>query len=189
MLTRGIADAARAGVDELVEAGAELVSRLPGPGAGWTADAVVLRAPISALTPGSRLLEECFGPVALVVEYDSEDQLRQALAQLQASLAAAVFTDGTPDDPDGAWLVPTIAGQVGRVTVNEWPTGVAWTWAQHHGGPWPATSRPEATSVGAGALDRWVRPVSYQGVPDAWLPPAGQAANPWGVPQRRDGRL
>ena len=83
--------------------------------------------------------------------------------------------------------MPALAGQVGRVTVDEWPTGVAWTWAQQHGGPWPATSRPESTSVGAAALDRWVRPVAYQGVAEEWLPAAGRAANPWGVPQRVDG--
>lgn len=188
MLTRGIAEAAGSGVAALVEAGAEVVCRVPGSGSGWSTDAVVLGAPIEALTPGSRLLEECFGPVALVVEYDDAEQLKAALARLQGSLAASVLTDGSDTDPDAAWLVPLLAAQVGRVAVDEWPTGVAWTWAQHHGGPWPATSRPEATSVGAGALDRWVRPVAYQRVAQAWLPPAGQDANPWGVPQRRDGR-
>lgn len=188
MLTRGIAEAARAGVEALVAAGAEVVGSSPAAGAGWAADAVLLRAPIDALRPGSPLLAECFGPVALVVEYDDDEQLRAAIARLQPSLAAAVFTDGSASDADAAWLVPLLSGQVGRVTVNAWPTGVAWTWAQQHGGPWPATSRPDATSVGAAALDRWVRPVCYQGVPDAWLPPAGQDANPWGVPQRRDGR-
>ena len=31
---------------------------------------------------------------------------------------------------------------VGRVVFNGWPTGVAVTWAQHHGGPFPATTAP-----------------------------------------------
>ena len=187
MLTRGIAEAAGSGVAALVDAGAGVVAAVPGPGAGWSTDAVVLQAPIAALSPGSRLLEECFGPVALVVEYGSDEELRAALDALQGSLAGAVFTDGTESDADAAWLVTTLAGQVGRVTVDEWPTGVAWTWAQQHGGPWPATSRPESTSVGASSLDRWVRPVAYQGVAEAWLPAAGRLANPWGVPQRQDG--
>ncbi|MGZ4451597.1 MAG: aldehyde dehydrogenase family protein [Nocardioides sp.] len=187
MLTQGIAEAARTGVDALVDAGAEVVATAPGSGQGWSTDAVVLRAPIAAIDAGSRLVEECFGPVALVVEYASAGELREVLGRLQGSLAGAVFTDGTPTDADAAWLVPALAGQVGRVTVDEWPTGVAWTWAQQHGGPWPATSRPESTSVGAAALDRWVRPVAYQGVAEEWLPAAGRAANPWGVPQRVDG--
>jgi NADP-dependent aldehyde dehydrogenase len=75
----------------------------------------------------------------------------------------------------------------GRVTVGDWPTGVAWTWAQQHGGPWPSTSEPTATSVGAAALDRFTRPVAYQRVPDAVLPPALREGNPWGVPRRVDG--
>lgn len=187
MLTRNIAQAAGSGVGALVEAGATVVGLVPGAGDGWSADAVVLEAPIAALKADSRLLEECFGPVAIVAEYGDAEQLRTALATLQGSLAGAVFTDGTDADPDAGWLVSTLSAQVGRVTVNEWPTGVAWTWAQQHGGPWPATSRPEATSVGAAALDRWLRPVTYQAVADAWLPPAGRAENPWGVPRRRDG--
>ena len=187
MLTQGIAEAARVGVGALVGAGAEVVATAAGTGHGWSADAVVLRAPIAAIHADSRLVEECFGPVALVVEYASERELRDVLGRLQGSLAGAVFTDGTTSDADAAWLVPALAGQVGRVTVDEWPTGVAWTWAQQHGGPWPATSRPESTSVGAAALARWVRPVAYQGVAEAWLPAAGRAANPWGVPQRVDG--
>lgn len=187
MLTRGIAEAAGTGVSALVDAGAVVVATAPGPGSGWSADAVVLEAPIASLRQGSRLLDECFGPVALVVEYQTEQELRAALDALQGSLAGAVFTDGTESDTEVAWLVRTLAKQVGRVTVDEWPTGVAWTWAQQHGGPWPATSRPESTSVGAASLDRWVRPVAYQGVAEEWLPPAGQLANPWRVPQRRDG--
>jgi NADP-dependent aldehyde dehydrogenase len=78
---------------------------------------------------------------------------------------------------------------VGRVTVDDWPTGVAWTWAQQHGGPWPSTTDPRTTSVGAAALDRFVRPVTYQSVADAWLPPALRAANPWRLPRRVDGVL
>jgi len=187
MLTEGIAHAARRGVDAMVRAGAEVVAKVSGqPGSGWRADAVLLRAPITAVRSDSHLAEECFGPVAVVVEYDSEHQLRSALTRLKGSLAASVFTDGA-DDPDARWLIQALAGQVGRVAIDEWPTGVAWTWAQQHGGPWPATSRPESTSVGAAALDRWVRPVTYQGAADAWLPAAGRDTNPWSVPQRRDG--
>jgi NADP-dependent aldehyde dehydrogenase len=85
--------------------------------------------------------------------------------------------------------VAALAPLVGRVTVDEWPTGVAWTWAQQHGGPWPATSAPAATSVGATALDRFTRPVAYQGVPDAALPEPLRQENPWALPRRVDGLL
>ena len=59
---------------------------------------------------------------------------------------------------------------VGRVIWNGWPTGVAVTWAQHHGGPFPATTSPHYTSVGATAIRRWLIPVTYQDFPDELLP-------------------
>lgn len=185
-LTEQIAASARAGVAELVDAGASVVAQVAGPDAGWSVASTVLSVPIEALRSGSRLTEECFGPVAIVAEYDDDAQLAGALAQLQGSLAASVMSGG-PDDPELAGLLELLAVRAGRVTVDDWPTGVAYTWAQHHGGPWPSTSMPSATSVGAAALQRFVRPVAYQSVPDDALPPAVQAANPWSLPRRVDG--
>jgi NADP-dependent aldehyde dehydrogenase len=111
---------------------------------------------------------------------------------MQGSLAASVFGGGE-DDQDAAHAVDLLAHQAGRITVGDWPTGVAYTWAQQHGGPWPATSSPATTSVGAGALDRFVRPVTFQSVSDAALPsavrPVVAADNPWRIPRRIDGVL
>ncbi|MEV5987879.1 aldehyde dehydrogenase family protein [Streptomyces sp. NPDC052051] len=187
MLTEEIAASVERGLGDLVAAGAAVVRDVPGADGGWGARAAVLSAPISALRTGSRLLEECFGAVALVVEYADEREVRAALGVLQGSLAGTVVT-GDDADPDAPWLVEALTRTVGRVTVNDWPTGVAYTWAQQHGGPWPATSNAAATSVGAAALDRFVRPVTYQSAPDAWLPLAARADNPWGLPRRVDGR-
>ena len=110
------------------------------------------------------------------------------LSQLQGCLAASVMP-GDGDDPDCGWLLEELAALAGRVTVGDWPTGVGYTWAQHHGGPWPATSNAAATSVGAAALARFVRPVAYQSAPDAVLPPAARRDNPWGLPRRVNGRI
>ena len=147
----------------------------------------VLAAPASALVPGSRLLEETFGAVALVVEYDGAPELADVLGRLQGSLAASVITGGADDD-QAAQVIALLSGKVGRVAVDEWPTGVAFTWAQQHGGPWPSTSSPASTSVGAAGLSRFVRPVAYQSAHDGWLPPEARAANPWGLPRRVNGR-
>ena len=38
-------------------------------------------------------------------------------------------------------------------------------------------------------MQRFLRPVAYQGLPDALLPPALQEANPWALPRRVDGAL
>lgn len=192
MLTEAIATNVGLGIDALQADGATVVVRVPGDGHGWAADAAVLSAPITALRHGSKLLEEVFGPVVVVVEYADRDELEAALGRMQGSLAGSVFDGGAGDD-DTAHAVDVLSSQVGRVTVGDWPTGVAYSWAQQHGGPWPATSNPATTSVGAAALDRFVRPVTFQSVPDEALPasvrPAVQAANPWGIPRRVDGVL
>lgn len=192
MLTEGIARAVLGSVAALERAGATTVARVGGGGAGWSAPAAVLRAPLHALTAGSALLEECFGPVALVVEYNDMAELAQAVQTLQPSLAASVFGGG-PDDADAATVLDLLAGRVGRVVAEDWPTGVTWSWAQHHGGPWPATTAPEHTSVGAAALTRFGLPVTFQSTPDAWLPAWIAAAtgseNSWGIPRRLDGHF
>ena len=45
-----------------------------------------------------------------------------------------------------------------------------------HGGPFPATSAPATTSVGTRAIERFLRPVVYQDVPEALLPPELRSA-------------
>ena len=61
------------------------------------------------------------------------------------------------------------ASQVaGRVLFAGFPTGVAVTAGQQHGGPFPSSTMPFTTSVGWAAMDRFLRPVSLQDMPD-WL--------------------
>ncbi|HEX2704306.1 MAG TPA: aldehyde dehydrogenase family protein [Candidatus Lustribacter sp.] len=188
LLTEAIATNARLGVERLVGAGGRVLAVAPGTTVGYGVAPVVLAAALDDLVPGSPLLEECFGPVALVIEYAGLDQLLGSARRLQPCLAAAIASRG-PGDPAVPDLVAVLAKLAGRVIVDGWPTGVATTWAQHHGGPWPSTSRPDATSVGAAALARFVRPTAYQDVPEAALPEPIRRDNPWGVPQRVDGVL
>ena len=188
LLTGPIATSYAAGVEDLVAGGARGLARVPAPGEGWAAEATVLGVEAVDLTPGSPLLEECFGPVALVAEYADRAQLDAVLAHLSGALAASVQSGGV-DDPEVPALVDALSRRVGRVMVDDWPTGVAFPWAQQHGGPWPATTIPSATSVGAAALGRFTRPVAWQSVPEPALPPALRDANPWGIPRRVDGVL
>jgi hypothetical protein len=55
---------------------------------------------------------------------------------------------------------------------DAYPTGVAVSWAQHHGGPWPSTNS-QHTSVGTTAIRRFLRPVTWQGAPQEVLPEEG----------------
>lgn len=187
MLTQTIAKGVVDGVQEMVAAGAEVVAELAAGHDAWAAPTVVVRADPDALQPGSRLLEETFGAVALVCEYADDQQLAGIVDRLQSSLAVSLFT-GSAEDGQAPGLIARLTGKAGRVAVNDWPTGVAFTWAQHHGGPWPSTSAPAATSVGAHGLARFVRPVAFQSTPDGWLPPEARTENPWGIPRRVNGR-
>ena len=62
------------------------------------------------------------------------------------------------------------------------------THAMVHGGPWPATTDTRATSVGTAAIERFLRPVCYQDLPQALLPAALRDDNPHGLPRLIDGR-
>jgi NADP-dependent aldehyde dehydrogenase len=187
VLTEAMASSYRRGCCALSVAGATVAGEGTSPSAGFVAVPTIFTANAEDLAPGSPLLEECFGPAAVVIEYADLDQLREVLGRLQPSLTATVASGGS-DDLDLPWLVQLLTNRTGRVVVDGWPTGVANTWAQHHGGPWPSTSRPDATSVGAAALDRFTRPVAFQGVADVALPPALRSDNPWSVPRRVNGR-
>jgi NADP-dependent aldehyde dehydrogenase len=96
------------------------------------------------------------------------------LAALPGNLAAVVHADPeSRDDLDLARQVIAVLEHVaGRIAFNGWPTGVAVVAAQHHGGPWPATTTPGSTSVGTAAIRRWLVPVAYQDFPAGLLPPA-----------------
>lgn len=188
LLTSGIAGSFAAGTAELAAAAGALSPSTELTGDGYFATAQVFRVALADLAAGSRLLEECFGPVALVCEYVDTAAAIDSLAGLQGSLAASVFTGG-PTDPDTRAVVARLLPNVGRVALNAWPTGVANTWSQQHGGPWPATSRVDATSVGAGALGRFVRPVALQNADPTSLPVFLAPANPWHIPRRIDGAL
>ncbi|MFD0664101.1 aldehyde dehydrogenase family protein [Thermocatellispora tengchongensis] len=185
LLTRGIAAAYADGLRALEAAGGEVLATGLGEDGGYSARPAVLRVAIGDLREGTPFTEECFGPVALVAEYDTLQEAYAALARLRPSLAGSVYGGGAAD-PDLAEAVARVAAQVGRVVVDGPCNGVVTEDAMHHGGPWPSTSDPRATSVGAEALARFTRPVAYQNVPDAALPPALRDSNPWRIPRCAD---
>lgn len=138
----------------------------------------------AAALPGAA--EECFGPVSLLVVYRDPADLPAVLARLPGSLTATVHA---AEASEAAPVVEVLRGIAGRLIWNGWPTGVAVNWAMHHGGPWPASTAPAHTSVGASAIDRWLVPVAYQNWPAELLPPELRDDNPLGIPRRVDGRL
>jgi NADP-dependent aldehyde dehydrogenase len=131
------------------------------------------------------LLEECFGPVTLLIRYDGDDDLRRALAAVEGALTATLHSEA---DDDVDELVEMLELRAGRVLFAGWPTGVAVTWSQQHGGPWPATTSLH-TSVGATAIRRFLRPVVFQDAPERLLPPVLRDDALASLPHRRNGVL
>ena len=131
------------------------------------------------------LMSEMFGPAALVVTYDDESELLAFADLLEGQLTTTII--GEDDDEIAVDLLPKLSERAGRVLWNQWPTGVSVTWAQQHGGPYPATTAVGSTSVGMAAITRFLRPVAYQNVPDALLPDALKEGNPLAIARRVDG--
>jgi NADP-dependent aldehyde dehydrogenase len=149
-----------------------------------TATPTLVEVPVGAL--GDDLLQECFGPTTLVVRYDDLGPVYDAIARLHGSLTATVHHGEGEDDLVGE-LVATLTPLAGRIIFGGFPTGVAVSWAQHHGGPWPSTNSLH-TSVGASAVRRFLRPVCWQSAPQSVLP-LELRDGPVAIPRRVDGVL
>ncbi|MBB5891377.1 aldehyde dehydrogenase (NADP(+)) [Kutzneria kofuensis] len=128
---------------------------------------------------------EYFGPAAVIVRYATPTELTAVIRRLPASLTASVHLGKAEVAPP--WL-DGLRRTAGRLVFNGYPTGVAVSWAQHHGGPWPATNSV-FTSVGATAIRRFLRPVTWQDAPAEFLPEELRDAPAHPVPRRVDGVL
>lgn len=188
MLSSHIASAYADGLARLADAG---VTPLGFGAAGASANApapTVFTTTAEHFNDAPHLQEEVFGAAALVVTYRSVAELRRTLEQMQGQLTATVHA--TQDDRELAQeLLPTLERLAGRILFNGWPTGVEVNHAMVHGGPFPATSNAQTTSVGTLAIRRFLRPVCYQNLPPELLPEPVQPANPWELPRRVNGVL
>ncbi len=132
------------------------------------------------------LLEEVFGPTALLIECSDIEELVTIANHLDGQLTATLQMD-QPDTATARRLLPILERKAGRILVNGFPTGVEVSYAMVHGGPFPATSDSRSTSVGAMAINRFLRPVCYQNLPAALLPPPLQDENPLRLTRFIDG--
>lgn len=129
--------------------------------------------------------EEIFGATSLLVRCASVDELKKVVALLEGQLTTTLHMD-EGDVAIAQDLLPSLERMAGRILANGWPTGVEVTDAMVHGGPFPSTSDGRSTSVGTLAIDRYLRPVSYQDLPEALLP--ADLRDGAGVPARVDGK-
>ncbi|KRE81298.1 aldehyde dehydrogenase (NADP(+)) [Arthrobacter sp. Soil764] len=189
MLTEGIANSWNTGTANLGSAaGVELIGQgTPGPTENAPAP-TIFGTGVSEFTTNHILHEEIFGAASLVIRYGNTDELLEAVARLEGQLTASLqLTE--KDYATAAPLIPALEQKVGRIIVNGWPTGVEVGHAMVHGGPFPATSDSRTTSVGTLAINRFLRPVAYQNLPQELLPAALQDSNPWHLNRRIDGEV
>ncbi|SNT64195.1 NADP-dependent aldehyde dehydrogenase [Asanoa hainanensis] len=109
------------------------------------------------------LLAEHFGPTVVIAQ-SAVDGYGPLAERLEGSLTATVLA-GEDDDDAVRALLPALVDRAGRVIYNGVPTGVAVVDAMQHGGPWPAASGA-FTSVGTAAVERFLRTVALQNVPE-----------------------
>ncbi|MBV8627751.1 MAG: aldehyde dehydrogenase family protein, partial [Paraburkholderia sp.] len=186
MLTPGILRAYELGIDRFTRH-PKVTTLARGAAAPGRAQAALLRVSAGDLLADAALGEEVFGPSSMLVECADESELRAVLRKIEGQLTITLHAQAEDAGLVRA-LLPLIERKAGRVLANGFPTGVEVCDAMVHGGPFPATSDGRSTSVGTAAIERFLRPVCYQNLADAWLPEALREANPLHVRRRYAGK-
>lgn len=189
MLTPGIHAAYNSGVEKLAgQAGVRLLARGLSGAAACAGQAALFATDAPTFLATAALEDEIFGACSLIVSCRDLAQMRAIAEHVAGQLTVTIFLHA--DDTAAAkQLLPTLERKAGRILINGYPTGVEVTHTMVHGGPFPATSDSRSTSVGARAIDRFLRPVSYQDMPAELLPAALQDANPLGLFRIVNGEL
>ncbi|MGH8853919.1 MAG: aldehyde dehydrogenase (NADP(+)) [Telluria sp.] len=150
--------------------------------------AALFRTSAAQFLARHELHDEVFGPASVLVVCQGFDELRAVLELLEGQLTATLQID-EGDYAAAQALLPVLERKVGRILANGFPTGVEVSTAMVHGGPFPATADGRSTSVGTAAIERFLRPVCYQNLPQALLPTPLRNGNPLGIWRRTDGAL
>ncbi len=140
----------------------------------------VMQTTASSFLSESMLQDEYFGPVTLFVLCKDMSELETVIYALHGNLTATVHATGAELKSTGE-LFSLLREKAGRLILNGFPTGVEVTHAMVHGGPYPATTIANSTSVGMTAIQRFMRPVAYQNLPDSLLPDALKNSNPLNI--------
>ena len=134
------------------------------------------------------LHEEIFGPFTMVVRCNDYAQLVEVAKSLEGQLTVTVF-GSTKELTASPQLLELLQARCGRFILNGVPTGVEVCKSMQHGGPFPATTDPRFGAVGADAIKRFARPLSFQNCPDELLPLELQESNPLKIPRTINGQL
>lgn len=147
----------------------------------------ILKIDGSDFMANPKLHQEVFGPFSVLVQCENTDELEKVIDQLEGQLTGTVLGNEEELENYGP-VVEALKNRVGRLIFNGVPTGVEVCPSMQHGGPFPASTDSRFTSVGTSAIQRWVRPVSYQNWPQNHLPDALKDNNPLGIMRLVDGK-
>lgn len=186
MLTPGIHASYARGMAKLEDAGAHRVAEGMKSQAANDGQSALLEVEGAAFLSNPMLAEEVFGPAALLVKAHDEEEFLAIARSFRGQLSATMHLDAG-DMTLAHRLLPLLERRTGRVVVNAFAHPQEVSFASIHGGPFPATSDSRFTSVGMTSIERFLRPVCYQGFPDELLPEALREANPCDVPRAVNG--
>ncbi|KSV62757.1 aldehyde dehydrogenase (NADP(+)) [Sinorhizobium sp. Sb3] len=168
MLTEGIARAYREGRDRVSKGGGvrEILSTSCGQ---RDVTPNLFLVPAREWLGNHVLAEEVFGPLGLIVTVESFEEMIVVAKRFKGQLTATLHLDD--GDVDFARkLMVILERKAGRILTNGYPTGVEVCDAMVHGGPYPASTNFGASSVGTMAIRRFLRPISYQNIPERLMP-------------------
>ncbi|MBV6643011.1 MAG: aldehyde dehydrogenase (NADP(+)), partial [Cyclobacteriaceae bacterium] len=185
MLTDGIKGAFNKGVEKFSGNG---IKKLTADKSSNGVPGQAYQVAYSTFKSNPALAEEVFGPSTLLVDADEKSEILELARNLEGHLTATII--GTDKDlAEYGELVEILENKVGRIIFNGYPTGVEVCHSMHHGGPYPATTDSRSTSVGTGAIKRFLRPICFQDMPQSMLPDALKDSNPLGIWRLVDGEL
>jgi NADP-dependent aldehyde dehydrogenase len=186
MLTDGIFHAYESGLTKLANLRGVTVRVLPTPSESM-AGAALFETSAATFQDSEALMEEVFGPSTVVVRYGNLEEAREVISGLEGQLTATLHAQDE-EISQGLHLLAAMESRSGRVILNGYPTGVEVAPAMVHGGPFPATSDGQSSSVGTRAITRFVRPVCYQNFPESALPLELRESNPLVIERLVDGK-
>ena len=134
-----------------------------------TANASLAEVSGNQFLKNPKLHQEVFGPFSMVVSCENEEELLEIIQNLEGQLTATIMAEESDIDTLDP-IVDALQDRVGRLVYNGVPTGVEVCEAMTHGGPYPASTDSRFTAVGTNAIRRWVRPFTFQNIPESLLP-------------------
>ena len=126
------------------------------------------------------LHQEVFGPYSIVVRCKDMHEMIEVARHLEGQLTTTLMATDA-DITQNEELVEAVKNICGRFILNNVPTGVEVCLSMQHGGPFPSSTDSRFSSVGAGGIKRFARPIAFQNWSNQLLPDELKNENPLGI--------